>query len=130
MKMQMTDQRHADLRNVLAKAQSNIVYTTDMAQFGVIEKWAYPHGKGDCEDYALEIILLLIGLGWDKAMLDVGICRLNGEGHATVIAHTSDGDIILDNNLPKPTPWNQLPDYRWIERSVDGNFKKWVAIPQ
>ncbi len=121
----------SQLREVSRSVNHNVVYVPDGKQYGVEEWWALPGkpGRGDCEDYVLEKMGRLRDLGWAKNQLDMGICRdRQGQGHAVLIAHTDEGDYILDNQTDAVLLWDQVP-YKWIEMSVGGSFLHWVTIP-
>lgn len=135
MKQPYTDTDKMQLANANLEVNSNVQYTTDIQQYGQEEYWAVAGTRGDCEDYALAKLKMLRDLGWPKETLDIGICELKKsdgtgdptQGHAVLVAHTSSGDMILDNNNDKVVPWFKAP-YKWIEMSVNGDFKNWVAI--
>ena len=105
------------LQRVMTLVQENNSYVTDQQNYGVPEYWEYAKGKGDCEDYALAMMKMLRDRGWPIASLDIGICMLQGGGHAVLVAHTEHGDYILDNNLTEPKMWNELPQYS-VDRNV------------
>jgi predicted transglutaminase-like cysteine proteinase len=127
MKFPYTDARMMQLQSVNVGVNDSTTYTTDQVQFGVIEYWIVAGKRGDCEDYALAKMQKLRALGWPKECLNIGICYLGDEGHAVLIAETDKADFILDNNNDKVVTWDKTP-YRWLEKSVDGDFRKWVAI--
>lgn len=125
MKVEMTADRLNQLQNV-DHIVNAMPYIADMKQFGQDEFWEAT-GKGDCEDKAMAKMAMLRTLGWPKESLDLAVCFLKNIGHCVLVAHTSRGDMVLDNNLTKPTLWNTLP-YKWLEMSQDGDFRKWVEI--
>lgn len=130
MKMELTAERKSQLNDVQAKVNKDTTYVTDQKNYGVPEYWAVAQGKGDCEDFALAKMKMLRSLGWPKETLDVAICLVSGQGHAVLIAHTSEGDYVLDNNQAHPIIWNDLVDYKWLEVSTNGNFglNDWRSI--
>jgi len=83
--------------------------------------------RGDCEDIALAKMKRLRGAGWPLGSLDIGICRVQGVGHAVLVAHMEDGDLILDNTTNELRAWSH-PAYRWIECSQGGSFRHWRKV--
>lgn len=94
--------------------------TSDMAQWGVPDRWSPPletfsTGRGDCEDYAIAKYVALIEAGIAANDLKLVIVRNTaaGEDHA-VVAVRLDGDwLILDN--------------RWLRLVEDTELRQ--AIP-
>lgn len=101
-------------------------YITDQKQFGQEEYWEET-GKGDCEDKVLAKMAMLRHLGWARGDLNMAICKVGGIGHAVLAVASDDGTMILDNAQPKVCMWRDLP-YKWLEMSVGGSLKQWVAI--
>ena len=101
---------------------------TDEVLYKVAEYWTYPHGYGDCEDYALEKRRELIALGWPASTLLMTVVRQqNGEGHAVLTVRTDRGDLILDNQEGLVRPWDDTP-YRYLKRQSQTNSADWVTI--
>jgi predicted transglutaminase-like cysteine proteinase len=78
--------------------------TSDLAQWGVADRWSAPlatltSGRGDCEDYAIAKYAALIGAGFPKDDLRLVIVRdlAIGEDHAIVTARLDGSWIVLDN---------------------------------
>lgn len=81
-----------------------IVATSDMAQYGVEDKWASPlmtftSGRGDCEDYALAKYAALRAVGFADADLRLLIVRLPQAkiDHAVLSVRHEGRWLILDN---------------------------------
>lgn len=101
---------------------------TDDVLFGVTERWAYPNGQGDCEDYALEKRRQLINKGWAPSTLLMTVVRqANGEGHAVLMVRTDRGDLVLDNQDGRVLLWNDTP-YEFVKRQSQTDPRKWVGI--
>jgi predicted transglutaminase-like cysteine proteinase len=113
---------------VNARVNADVVYATDVQQYGLEEYWAVAGKRGDCEDIALAKLKQLRHFGWPIGSLDIAICMVNGGGHAVLVAHTDKGDYVLDNNRRNPVLWHELPGYTWVEMSVGGSFLHWKAI--
>lgn len=127
-----TSERFKELVRVNLKVNENLTYWTDEAQYHVAEYWANAQEiglseKGDCEDYCIYKMSELRTLGWAKEDLNIAVCLVNGKGHAVLIVTTDKEDYCLDNNVDNVLPWRNF-HYKWVEVSVKGNFKEWVAI--
>ncbi len=78
--------------------------TSDLAQWGVVDRWSAPlatltTGRGDCEDYAIAKYVALTAAGVSEADVKVIIVRdlAIGEDHAVVAARLDDKWVVLDN---------------------------------
>jgi predicted transglutaminase-like cysteine proteinase len=78
--------------------------TSDLAQWGVVDRWSAPlvtltTGRGDCEDYAIAkyVALTEAGVGEDDVKLIIVRDLATGEDHAVVTARVDDKWIVLDN---------------------------------
>ncbi len=102
---------------------------SDMAQYGIVERWTYPDsGMGDCEDYVLLKRRELMRLGWPQSALLITVVRdENNEGHAILTVRTSLGDYILDNKHNKVLPWQRTP-YVFIKRQSGKDPRQWVSL--
>jgi predicted transglutaminase-like cysteine proteinase len=117
------------LRAINRQVNRSLSYKTDLKNYGVVEKWAYPvSGFGDCEDYALMKRADLIKVGFDPAALNIAVCRdTAGFGHAVLAADLPDATYILDNQTDDVKPWDLVP-YHWDRVSVGGSFLEWRKI--
>ena len=94
---------------------------SDLAQWGVIDKWSAPletltSGLGDCEDYAIAKYVALTAAGMPAEDVRLIVVRnlADGEDHAVVAARL-DGDwIILDN--------------RWLRLVEDSEIRETVPL--
>jgi predicted transglutaminase-like cysteine proteinase len=101
---------------------------TDMEMWGREERWSYPSGQGDCEDYALEKRRQLMALGVPAGDLLMTVVRQpNGDGHAVLTMRTSRGDFILDNLEPRILAWSET-EYTFLKRQSALNSGVWVQI--
>jgi predicted transglutaminase-like cysteine proteinase len=102
---------------------------TDMQIWGKEEVWSYPtNGVGDCEDYVLEKRRQLMRAGVPAGDLLITVVRQpNGDGHAVLTVHTSNGDYILDNLEPRILAWTDT-DYTFLKRQSERNSGEWVSI--
>ena len=81
-----------------------IIPTSDLEQWGVIDRWSPPletftTSRGDCEDYAIAKYVALLEAGVDAQDVKLVIVRnlAAGEDHAVVAARLEGNWIILDN---------------------------------
>ncbi len=124
----LTAQSWQQLLSVNADVNIRIVPETDQDNYRLAEFWAYPDGRGDCEDIALEKRRELIAAGWDASTLLMTVVReANGDGHAVLMVRTDRGDLILDNQDSRILLWNQTP-YDFIKRQSQANAGQWVGL--
>ncbi|MGO9698797.1 MAG: transglutaminase-like cysteine peptidase [Xanthobacteraceae bacterium] len=78
--------------------------TSDLAQWGVVDRWSAPlatltTGRGDCEDYAIAkyVALMEAGVSADEVKLIIMHDLATGEDHAVVTARLEQKWIVLDN---------------------------------
>ncbi len=96
--------------------------------YGREELWTYPHGAGDCEDYALEKQRSLAAMGIPYSDLLITVVRKpDGEGHAVLTFRTDHGDFILDNLQSEVRAWAQTP-YRYLKRQSSIDSGRWVSL--
>ena len=81
----------------------SIVYTPDIVQYGVADRWVAhpPSGRGDCEDYALtkRAMLAHIGSGPDDSRVVLGF-DWRGNRHAVLyVRDDRDEWWVLDNQV-------------------------------
>lgn len=90
--------------------------------------WSVDVKQGDCEDYALTKRKHLLALGWSSRALLIAVARtLSGEGHAVLIARTSDGDLVLDNRTDRIKDWRST-DLQWVMVQSDQAPRKWLSM--
>ncbi|MBX3566926.1 MAG: transglutaminase-like cysteine peptidase [Rhizobiaceae bacterium] len=125
---ELTRKLWATLISVNNHVNSTVAPRTDMEMWGVEEKWSFPKGEGDCEDYALEKRRLLMAKGVPAGDLLITVVRQrNGDGHAVLTVRTSLGDFILDNLEGRILAWSDT-DYTYIKRQSELNSGVWVKI--
>ena len=121
--------RMSEARDELTRVQRmvnrRVKYKTDTELYGKSEFWAAAEGAGDCEDYALAKYRELRKAGFRQADFDFATCWVEtGEYHAVLIAHTDEGDYVLDNRYQAIKKKDDLR-YRWHMQSVGGRLKEW-----
>ena len=113
---------------VNASVNLSVTPATDDEIFGRPEVWAYPDGRGDCEDYVLMKRRMLIAKGWPVgALLATVVRQTSGEGHAVLTVLTDRGDLVLDNLQPRVLVWSET-DYAFVKRQSETNAGQWKAI--
>lgn len=125
----LTPERQRDLQEVNSRVNSAISEISDQAHHGREDVWSIPtDGQGDCEDFALLKRKQLIERGWpSSALLIAVVATPAGEGHAVLMAATSEGDLVLDNKTSRIWPWTQT-GYLFFTRMSQANPRAWEAI--
>jgi predicted transglutaminase-like cysteine proteinase len=105
-----------------------IVPLSDRQHWGVEDRWDYPaDGVGDCEDIQLVKRKRLIDAGLPRRALRMTVVIDEaGEGHAVLMARTSQGDFILDNKHNSVLPWDRT-GYVFVMREGDQSAA-WVSL--
>ena len=87
------------LDSVNRRVNGRIRPITDMAHWGVVDRWDFPDdGSGDCEDFQLLKRRMLVERGLPRRALRMTVVIDDiGEGHAVLMVRTDRGDLILDN---------------------------------
>ena len=116
------------LQRVNAEVNRRVRPMTDWAHHGVEERWSYPAGIGDCEDYVLAKRRALMRHGFAAGGLLVTVVKQpNGEGHAVLSVRTNRGEYILDNVDQRVRHWSETP-YRYVKRQSTRHAGTWVTI--
>jgi predicted transglutaminase-like cysteine proteinase len=124
----MNDELRKQLNQVNRDINASIVATSDLQLYGEAERWAYPNGKGDCEDFVLAKKRKLVELGYTPAALLITVVRdEHHRGHAVLSVTTSSGDYVLDNRRDGMLLWNET-HYTFLERQSQSDPMQWVAL--
>ncbi|ABY30651.1 transglutaminase-like cysteine peptidase [Methylorubrum extorquens] len=116
------------LTTVNRRVNARIKPITDMAHWGVVDRWDFPDdGFGDCEDIQLLKRRMLVERRLPRRALRMTVVIDEiGEGHAVLMVRTDRGDLILDNKTNAVLPW-QRTGYSFIKREgQDG--RAWVGL--
>lgn len=90
--------------------------------------WSVDVKAGDCEDYALTKRKHLLAMGWPSRALRIAVALTPyGEGHAVLVAKTSQGDFVLDNRTDKIKDW-RATDLHWLKIQTRDNPQQWVSL--
>ncbi len=125
----LTPNRWKQLVSVNSEVNTSIIPRTDPEIFGVEERWVYPDGVGDCEDYALlkrKILNEQAGIPLGALSMTVGR-DANGGGHAVLAVITDMGDFILDNVEPRVLPWQEA-EIQFLKRQSSTDPNVWVSL--
>ena len=123
-RIELTAARQAELRGVQARINSAIEAREEPTHV-----WEYAHdGHGDCNTFALTKRRALIALGWpEETLLLAAVYTERNEGHLVLVARTSQGDLVLDNRVPRIVEWSVLP-YRWVSMQSQMSPARWVRV--
>ncbi|MEW4462148.1 MULTISPECIES: transglutaminase-like cysteine peptidase [Hyphomicrobiales] len=127
--VKLTPNRWRQIVGVNSSVNTSVVPKTDPEIFGVEERWVYPDGVGDCEDYALlkrKILNEQAGIPLGALSMTVGR-DANGGGHAVLTVITDMGDFILDNVEPRVLPWQEA-EIRFLKRQSSTDPNLWVSL--
>ena len=118
----------AAIVDVNRRVNAHVRPVTDLALHGVAERWSYPQGAGDCEDYVLlkRSMLMQMGLAASDLLITV-VRKRDGEGHAVLTVRTDRGDLVLDNLDDRVRHWSQTP-YTFLKRQAASHSGRWVDI--
>ncbi len=117
-----------DLQEVNTLVNHTVIPVTDLQYYHREEVWTLPTSYGDCEDYALLKRKWLVDRGWPTGSLLITVVFDEvGEGHAVLIARTSDGDFVLDNKTDKVKRWYETA-YRYVKRQSIDDPNRWVSV--
>ncbi|MDE2463303.1 MAG: transglutaminase-like cysteine peptidase [Alphaproteobacteria bacterium] len=100
-----------------------------LKHYGRAQYWNIPtDGLGDCVDYALTKRRDLARAGIPLSDLNIAIVKLpDGELHAVLAVHTSDGDYVLDNLRTAIVLW-KYTGYTFLSRMSAESPSYWVTV--
>jgi predicted transglutaminase-like cysteine proteinase len=130
----------AILAHIKRREDTEIVYTTDRAQWGKPQQWdAGETGKGDCEDFATFALKLCMEAGFPReACLITYAVASSNEWHVFLTVRTTAGDFCIDNMMNRVVTPQEQKDlgyvHAWQEdpygrRDPETNNYKWVWSP-
>lgn len=117
------------LMPINAKINTLVEPMTDLDNYGESELWMLPDigGTGDCEDYVLLKRRTLIDKGVPAGALALVMVYIpGGEGHLVLVAHTTAGDLVLDNLQPSILAWHKT-GYKFA-KSQDPYTGRWLDL--
>lgn len=126
--VELDEMRWSRLLDINSRVNAEVAPVTDQDLYKVAERWTYPNGYGDCEDFVLAKRRELINAGWPASALLIAVVRqANGEGHAVLMVRTDRGDLVLDNQEGLVKLWTETP-YHYLKRQSQLDQGKWVDI--
>jgi predicted transglutaminase-like cysteine proteinase len=108
------------MANNVNNLMNKVRYIGDDRNWGRSDYWETPvefmARGGDCEDFAIAKYASLRALGVPDSAMRVAIVKDMQKGipHAILIVYTEDGPMVLDNQIKRMTPANQISHYRPI----------------
>ena len=127
-RIQLTAAKFQEIKKVNDAVNTDVAPVTDLELYGQPEVWAYPSGKGDCEDYVLLKRRLLAARGFPESTLLITVVRdENNEGHAVLTVRTDRGDLVLDNKRREVMRWADTP-YTFVKRQSERNPLVWISL--
>jgi predicted transglutaminase-like cysteine proteinase len=127
-RIQLTAAKFQEIERVNNAVNTDVAPVTDLELYGQAEVWAYPSGKGDCEDYVLLKRRLLAARGFPESTLLITVVRdENNEGHAVLTVRTDRGDLVLDNKRREVMRWADTP-YTFVKRQSERNPLVWISL--
>lgn len=116
------------LNSVNRRVNGRIHPITDMAHWGVVDRWDFPDdGFGDCEDFQLLKRRMLVERGLPRRALRMTVVIDDiGEGHAVLMVRTDKGDLILDNKIDAILSAPRT-GYTYVKREGQ-NGLAWVSL--
>jgi predicted transglutaminase-like cysteine proteinase len=126
------EQTKATLEAVNHQVNEGTTYVSDWEQYRELDRWEdiTETGQGDCEDYAIAKIRLLLEQGWPRADLRLAIVGVENPAgdHGIACARDAGGQWwALDNRFPYVMAPEEL-GYSWVEWGMgrDWNVPEWV----
>lgn len=122
-----SDAQWDDLYRVNVAMNYFITPEEDAVLYGVTDYWANATTAGDCEDYAIAKREELVRRGWPRGALLLAVAWSGRDWHAVLIAATTDGDYILDNQTNEIWLWNETRLEFFMRQSVKAPAQ-WVYL--
>ena len=118
-------------REVNSSVNRRIRPQSDAELYGVTEKWTLPiAGRGDCEDYALLKMKLLLEQGVPARDLVLAmVVTEKYVPHIVLILRTEEADYFLDNMTDAMLPWYRS-GYTVLSMQSPADKKQWSAVFQ
>jgi len=122
--VELTAEKRRELDAVQAQINAAITPREDSTH-----AWDYAvAGYGDCNKFALGKRRALIERGWPRQALSLATATTErGEEHLVLVAHSRQGDLVLDNRLSPVVDWTDLP-YRWTSLQSAARPATWLSV--
>lgn len=109
----------AKVRAVNEFVNGSFRYASDQSIYGVPDYWAslrefLSHGRGDCEDFAIAKMWMLVALGVPLERMRIVVLRdqIGLVDHAVLTVALEDRNLVLDNRSRVARDDRELPHYR------------------
>ncbi len=119
------------IKSVNIRVNAAVTYTDDLTLSGKRDSWApalqtLQRGRGDCEDYAIVKMQMLMAAGVSEKDMQLVVVRdlIRRAGHAILVVKVDGQMLLLDNNTDRMVDARQRHDYVPVF-SFSGN-QKWM----
>ena len=126
----MDGARQLDLaRQVNSRVNGSVEQLSDPENYGVAEYWTLPaNGSGDCEDFVLEKLRLLLEAGVDSRDLRIAVVLdRNGDNHVVLVMRNEAGDLVLDSLTRRIMRWNET-GYTFLAMQLGEDKSLWEVV--
>jgi predicted transglutaminase-like cysteine proteinase len=115
-------------KSVNAKVNHRIREVSDRAQYGVEEKWTLPKNAGDCEDFALLKMRMLIDQGVAPANLRLAqVMKRNVPSHVVLLVRTAESEEYVLDSLSGSIAPRSASSYVFLKQQSRSNPTQWEA---
>ncbi|HSM43118.1 MAG TPA: transglutaminase-like cysteine peptidase [Afifellaceae bacterium] len=116
-------------RRVNGRVNRRVRPLSDAEQFGVPERWTLPlSGAGDCEDYVLLKLKLMIEAGVPADRLFMAqVMPRDFSQHVVLVVRTAAGDYVLDNLRPGIRLWHKT-GYAFLKMQNRDDAGRWDVV--
>ena len=127
---ELTPELIREVAAINTRTNTEVHPLSDLRHYGVAERWTYPDGSGDCEDYALlkQKRLEAAGIPLSDLLMTV-VKKASGEGHAVLTLRTRAGDFVLDNLDWRIKNWSDTA-YIFVKRQSSSDPRYWVSVAE
>lgn len=117
---------------------NQIPYVNDSVIYGKTDYWATPmefiKNGGDCEDFAITKYVSLRALGVPEERMRIVVLQDMQKNipHAILVVYTENGPVVLDNQIKRMTPVENIAHYKpifsinrdswWLHTKPKGNI--------
>lgn len=120
-------QTHHLLVSVNRRVNHINLYERGSDLYGASDVWTVARGHGDCEDFAIAKLALLLDKGVPRAALRLAIAGRTRDRvrHAVLLVATDRGTYALDSSYDELKPWADLPYTNWrVEELSTGHWRR------
>lgn len=115
-------------RSVNRDVNHRIKERGDRAQYGVAEKWTLPVNAGDCEDFALLKMRLLIDKGVSPRDLRLAqVMKRNVPSHVVLLLRTGPSEEYVLDSLSSKVTRRSASNYVFLKQQNRADPAQWEA---